>query len=84
MEIVPTSVPKKRRTDFDDLVAYKAELIMQISTQKEQILVSGKKMFSWESVAGYVMGTIQRSLTLADGVVIGMKIVNSIRSFFKK
>ena len=84
MEIVPTSAPKKRKTSFDDLIGYKAELKSQISCQKQQISVSGQKMFSWESVAGYVLGTIQRNMSIADGVVIGMKLVQTVKNFFSK
>ena len=84
MEIVPTSAPKKRKTSFDDLIGYKAELKSQISSQKQQISVSGQKMFSWESVAGYILGAIQRNMSIADGVVMGMKLVHIVKNFFSK
>ena len=84
MEIVPTSAPKKSKTGFNDLIEYKAELKSQLNNQKQQISASGQKMFSWESVAGYVLGTIQRNLSIADGVVMGMKVVNTFRKFFAK
>ncbi|MEI6754759.1 MAG: hypothetical protein WCK78_16525 [Paludibacter sp.] len=84
MEIVPTSAPKKRKLGFDDLIVYKAELKSQISNQKHQISVSGQKMFSLESIAGYVLGTIQRNMTIADGVMMGMKVVQTVKKLFTK
>ena len=84
MEIVPTSVPKKRKNSFDDLIVYKAELKSQIRNQKQQISNSGQKLFSWESVAGYVLGTIQRNMTIADGVTMGIRVVQAVRKLFAK
>ena len=84
MEIVPISAQKKRKTSFDDLTGYKAELKLQISNQKQQISISGQKMFSWESVAGYVLGTIQRNMSIADGVVMGVKLIQTVKNFFYK
>lgn len=84
MEIVPTSVPKKRKNSFDDLIVYKAELKSQIRNQKQQISNSGQKLFSWESVAGYVLGTIQRNMTIADGVTMGIRVVQVLKKFFAK
>ena len=84
MEIVPTSVPKKRKNSFDDLIIYKAELKSQIRNQKQQISNSGQKLFSWESVAGYVLGTIQRNMTIADGVTMGIRVVQAVKKLFAK
>jgi len=84
MEIVPTSVPKKRKNSFDDLIVYKAELKSQIRNQKQQISISGQKLFSWESVAGYILGTIQRNMTIADGVTMGIRVVQAVRKLFAK
>ena len=84
MEIVPTSVPKKRKNSFDDLIVYKAELKSQIRNQKQQISNSGQKLFSWESVAGYVLGTIQRNMTIADGVTMGIRVVQALKKLFAK
>ena len=84
MEIVPTSVPKKRKNSFDDLIVYKAELKSQIRNQKQQISISGQKLFSWESVTGYILGTIQRNMTIADGVTMGIRVVQAVRKLFAK
>ena len=67
MEIVPTSNTKKKKIGLDDLIAHKAELKQQIYNQREQISVSGKKLFSLDTLTTYIFGFIQNSLTLADG-----------------
>lgn len=84
MEIVPTSNTRKRKIGLDDLIAHKAELKQQINNQREQITVSGKKLFSLETLTSYIFGTIQNSLTLADGVMMGMKLMQTVKKFFGK
>jgi len=84
MEIVPVNTAKKRKIGLDDLRAHKAELKQQITNQREQIIVSGKKFFSLETLTTYIFGTIQNSLTLADGVMMGMKAVKTVRNIFAK
>ena len=84
MEIVPTSNTRKRKIGLDDLIAHKAELKQQISNQREQITVSGRKLFSLETVTSYVFASIQNSLTLADGVMMGMKMMQTLKNFFGK
>ncbi|GEM_PF-1156868 len=86
MEIVPTSNTntKKKKIGLDDLIAHKAELKQQIYNQRVQISVSSKKLFSLETLTTYIFGTIQNSLTLADGVMMGMKLVQTMKKFFTK
>ena len=84
MEIVPTSNARKRKIGLDDLIAHKAELKQQISNQREQISVSGRRLFSLETVTSYVFASIQNSLTLADGVMMGMKLMQTLKKFFGK
>ena len=84
MEIVPTSNTRKRKIGLDDLIAHKAELKQQISDQQEQISVSGKKLFSLETLTNTILSTIQKSMTLADGVMMGLKLVQTVKSFFGK
>jgi len=84
MEIVPTSNTRKRKIGLDDLIAHKAELKQQINNQREQITVSGKKLFSLETLTTTILSTIQHSLTLADGVMMGLKLVQTVKSFFGK
>ena len=84
MEIVPTSNTRKRKIGLDDLIAHKAELKQQISNQQEQISVSAKKLFSLETLTTTILSTIQKSMTLADGVMMGLKLVQTVKSFFGK
>ena len=84
MEIVPTSNTRKRKIGLDDLIAQKDELKQQINNLREQITVSGKKLFSLETLTTTILSTIQHSLTLADGVMMGLKLVQTVKSFFGK
>ncbi len=84
MEIVPTSNTRKRKIGLDDLIAHKAELKQQINNQRDQITVSGKKLFSLETLTTTILSTIQKSMTLADGVMMGLKLVQTVKSFFGK
>ena len=84
MEIVPTSNTRKRKIGLDDLIAHKAELKQQINNQREQITVSGKKLFSLETLTTTILSTIQHSLTLADGAMMGLKLVQTVKKFFAK
>lgn len=84
MEIVPTSLSKKKKIGLDDLMMHKAELKEQINNQRQQITLGSKKLFSIETLTSYLFGTIQKSLTLADGILLGMKFVQTIKKFFSK
>ena len=84
MEIVPTSNTRKRKIGLDDLIAHKAELKQQIINQRDQITASGKKMFSLETLTTTILSTIQKSMTLADGVMMGLRLVQTVKNFFGK
>lgn len=84
MEIVPTSKIRKRKIRLDDLIAHKAELKHQINDQREQITVSVKRLFSFETLTTTILETIQNSLTLADGVIMGMKLMQTFKKYFGK
>lgn len=84
MEIVPTSLSKKKKMGLDDLIMHKAELKEQINNQQLHITLGSKKLFSIETLTSYLFGTIQKSLTLADGILLGMKFVQTIKKLFNK
>jgi len=84
MEIVPTSVPKKKETGLEELILRKAELKQQILDQKQLISSSCQTVFSPTSIFSSVFGTFQKSLNLVDGVVIGYKFVRSIRRLIRR
>ncbi len=84
MEIVPTSHSKHKNIDLEDLINRKAELRQQINEQKQQINVGTKKLLSFETFTNYIFGSIQKSLTLADGVLLGMKFMGIFKKIFHK
>lgn len=84
MEIVPTSNSKHKNIDLEDLINRKAELRQQINEQKQQINVGTKKLLSFETFANYIFGTIQKSFTLADSVLLGMKFMEIFKKIFHK
>jgi hypothetical protein len=84
MEIVPTSNKKKGKIGLEDLIARRTELRNEITNQRQQISLSGKRLFSIDSVTGYIFGAVKKSITVADGVVIGMKVVQTFKRLFGK
>lgn len=84
MEIVPTSIPKKKGAALDELMLRKVELKQQIQDQKQLIRSSCQTAFSPTSIISSVFGTFQKSLNLVDGVVIGYKFVRSIRRLIRR
>lgn len=83
MEIVPTSFPRKKENGLEVLIKRKAELKLQIQEQKQHVSFSAKNLLSPASISSYVFGSFQKSRNLVDGVMIGFKIVRSIRKFIR-
>lgn len=79
MEIVPTSTHKKKEIGLEDLIQRKTELKKQIQDQKLLVSTSAQKLFSPASVSSYIFGSFKKSLNLVDGIMIGFKVVRSIR-----
>ncbi|HJV76834.1 MAG TPA: hypothetical protein VJ602_00525 [Paludibacter sp.] len=84
MEIVPTSTSKKKEVGLEELLLRKAELKQQIQDQQLIITSSTRKLFSPASLSSYVFGSVQKSLNLVDGFLIGYKIVRTIKRFIRK
>ena len=82
MEIVPTSIPKKKQTGLDDLILRKAELKQQIQDQK-QLIASSTQMFSPVSISTSILGSFTKSLNIVDGILVGFKIFRFFRKIFK-
>jgi hypothetical protein len=82
MNIVPT--PKRQQIDIDYLVERKAELKDQIQHQKQQIAASTQNLLSPATFSAYIFKTFAKGLDLADGVMIGFKMMRIIRRIFKK
>ncbi len=84
MEIVPTSIPKKKGDAFEELLLHKEALKQQIQVQKQQIAVSTQNLFSVSSLTSLFLGVIGKSVNIVDGVLIGFRIMRAIRRVFKK
>lgn len=84
MEIVPTSIPKKKGDAFEELLLNKEALKLQIQVQKQQIAVSSQNLFSVSSLTSSFLGVIGKSMNIVDSVLIGFRIMRAIRRVFKK
>jgi hypothetical protein len=84
MEIVSTSIPKKKEKAFEELLLRKVALKQQIQDQKQQIAVSSQNIFSISSLTSSIVGAFGKSMNIVDGVLIGYRIMRAIRRVFKK
>jgi hypothetical protein len=84
MEIVPISGKMNKEIGLEALMLRKAELKQQIQNQKILVSTSSQKLLSPASISSYIFGAFSKSFNIIDGVLIGFKIVRSIRSFFRK
>jgi len=84
MEIVSTSISKNKENGLEELILRKTELKQQIQDQKEIITLSSKNLLSPASISTYIFGGFSKGLKLVDGILIGYKIVRSIRRVFWK
>ena len=86
MEIVPTSIPEKKEKEIslETLLIRKAELKSQINNQKKQITASTQNLFTPAAFTSYIFRAFTKSLSVVDGVMLGFKIIKSIREIFKK
>jgi len=80
MEIVPTSVSKKQEVGLDILLNRKAELKQQIKDQKVLISVKTQDLFTPTSLTNYFFRSFNKGLNVIDGVLMGYKIIKSIRT----
>jgi len=84
MKIVTTPTPKRQQVDLDYLATHKAELSDQIHTQQKKIADSAKHLLLPASSSVYFLKAFNNKLNMIDGVLIGYKIVRSIRRVFRK
>lgn len=84
MRIVPTSTPKKQQIDLDYLATRKADLKDQIAGQKQQIAASTQNLLSPATFSTYIFKAFSKGLNMVDGVMIGFKIMRTIRGIFKR
>jgi hypothetical protein len=84
MNIVPTSTPKKQEIDLDFLATRKAEIRDQIQDQRQQIVASTHNLLSPASFSTYIFKGFSKGLNMVDGVIIGFKMMKTIRKFFRR
>ena len=84
MKIVPTSTPPKQQVTLDSLMERKAELKAKIQDQRQQIVSSTQSLLSPASFSTYLFKTFSKGLNMVDGVMIGFKIMRTIRGLFRK
>ena len=84
MKIVSTPTAKNREINLDYLATRKVELKEQIENQKQQITVSTQNLLSPATFLTYVVRGFSKGLNVMDGVMIGFKIIRTIRGIFKK
>jgi uncharacterized NAD-dependent epimerase/dehydratase family protein len=84
MEIVPTSLNKKKELGLDFLIIRKTELKQEIVDQKKLISVRTQNLFTPASYTTYLSGSLNKGLNILDAFLLGFKIVKSIKSIFRK
>ena len=60
-----------------------AELKQQIKDQELLVATSARKLFSVATLSSYVFSSFRKKMNLVDGVLIGFKLVRSIRRFIR-
>jgi hypothetical protein len=84
MEIVPTSTSTKNQIGLEELILRKTELKQQIQDQKQLIASSTQRLFSPASITSFIFGSFRKNLNIVDSVLIGFKIISTVRKFIRK
>jgi len=84
MEIVPTSTSKRKAVGLEILLDRKAELKEQIKDQKVLITVKTQDLFTPTSLTNYMFRSFNKGLNVIDAVLMGYKIVKSVRTLWRK
>jgi hypothetical protein len=84
MEIVPVRASKKNEAGMDFLISRKAELKQQIKDQRVLIYGKTQDMFTPTSLTNYLFRSFNKGLNVIDAVLMGYKIVKSIRTLWRK
>ncbi|MDD4970266.1 MAG: hypothetical protein PHT07_12650 [Paludibacter sp.] len=84
MEIVPTSASKRKAVGLEILLNRKAELKDQIKDQKILITEKTQDLFTPTSLTNYLFRSFNKGLNVIDAVLMGYKIVKSIRTLWRK
>ena len=84
MEIVPTSASDKKEVGLDILINRKAELKQRRKDQKILISTKSQDLFTSTSLTNYLFRSFNKGLNVVDGVLMGYKIIKSIRTIIRK
>lgn len=84
MEIVPNTNTVKKETGLAELSIRKLALKQQIEQQKGQITASSKRFLAPISFSTVLFQAFGKGISVVDGVLIGYKMVRSIRKIFGK
>jgi len=82
MEIVSTS--KKKDNGLEVLLNRKAELKQQIQVQQVVISTRTKNLFTPTSMTTNLFHSFNKGLNVVDAVLVGYKLIKSIRTIFRK
>jgi len=84
MEIVPTTTAMKNEVGLEILLNRKAELKQQIKDQQILITTKTQDLFTPTSLTNYLFRSFNKGLNVVDAVLMGYKIVKSIRTMWRK
>jgi len=84
MEIVPTSASKRKDVGLEILLNRKADLKQQIKDQQILITERSQDLFTPTSLTNYLFRSFNKGLNIVDAVLMGYKIIKSIRTLFRK
>ena len=84
MEIVPTSAAKRKDVGLEILLNRKAGVKQQIKDQRILITERSQDLFTPTSLTNYLFRSFNKGLNIVDAVLMGYKIIKSIRTIFRK
>jgi len=84
MEIVPTSASKRKDVGLEILLNRKTDLKQQIKDQQVIITERSQDLFTPTSLTNYLFRSFNKGLNIVDAVLMGYKIIKSIRTIFRK
>jgi len=84
MEIVPNSASKRKDIGLEILLRRKADIKQQIKDQRILITEKSQDLFTPTSLTNYLFRSFNKGLNVIDAVLMGYKIIKSIRTIFRK
>lgn len=76
---------KKEKYDgLDDLAQRKRKIRADIEQQEVRLNNAYLEVFSFQSLAGFVLKKMTRSMTVIDGFLLGFKVLKILKRIFTK